>query len=103
MDSMGKLVPMVVYFGAQRYMTEENLGEGLFSEFFLSWFPFVAAFVVWTGMSQMSSRNAETKASEIVGQEAPDFTLKTKEGEITLKDFVAKKKLPTVLDFYQNF
>ncbi|CAE7424024.1 HCF164 [Symbiodinium natans] len=62
----------------------------------------VVAFMI---TSKISSRRAEQACAALVGQEAPDIQLieQASGSTTTLKEFLAKNKKPTVIDFYQNF
>ncbi|OLQ13435.1 hypothetical protein AK812_SmicGene2551 [Symbiodinium microadriaticum] len=62
----------------------------------------VAAFMV---MSKIQSAMVDKACAALVGQEAPNIDLieQASGSQTTLKEFLAKNKKPTVIDFYQNF
>jgi len=102
--AMEKMLPLGVYFVAQKYCTKEFLGDAI-PESVVAWMPMILAIVALVVMNKISSAQAEKTTGALIGQEAPNFDMKPKGGgdATTLKDFIEKTKLPTVVDFYQNF
>ncbi|CAE7899874.1 HCF164 [Symbiodinium microadriaticum] len=56
-------------------------------------------------MSKIQSAMVDKACAALVGQEAPNIDLieQASGSQTTLKEFLAKNKKPTVIDFYQNF
>lgn len=74
----------------------------------VSWLPVVCALVAFYLGNTFQQAAAKKATGALIGQKAPDFTfeIKTPTGiteKNTLSKLVESSKLPTVVDFYQNF
>eukprot|EP00933_Yihiella_yeosuensis_P033018 TRINITY_DN26717_c0_g1_i2.p1 TRINITY_DN26717_c0_g1~~TRINITY_DN26717_c0_g1_i2.p1 ORF type:complete len:102 (-),score=26.06 TRINITY_DN26717_c0_g1_i2:384-689(-) len=92
-----------VYALAKNYLTKENVGD-ILPEELLGWLPLLLGMGVMAFVSNIQQKQAAKATAALIGQDAPDFKFSTKaDGETSLKEIVTKTKLPTVVDFYQNF
>mmetsp|Transcript_103170 Transcript_103170/g.183338 ORF Transcript_103170/g.183338 Transcript_103170/m.183338 type:complete len:102 (+) Transcript_103170:87-392(+) len=101
---MERMMPLAVYFAGQKFLTKENVGD-IVPENILAYLPMILAGIAYMLVNKMASAQAAAATEGLVGQEAPDFPLKFKEvtNTTTFKEFFSKNKMPTVVDFYQNF
>mmetsp|Transcript_108234 Transcript_108234/g.334267 ORF Transcript_108234/g.334267 Transcript_108234/m.334267 type:complete len:104 (-) Transcript_108234:350-661(-) len=103
---MLQVVPLIVYFGVQKFATPEVLGDILPKELqgIIGWLPAVAAVIAYIVTAQVQQAQAGKATSALVGQEAPDVEFEfQKEGAKTLRALMKESPLPTLIDFYQNF
>lgn len=99
---MTQMMPIGVYFVAQRVLTPENLG-GVVPKEILGWLPMLAAILTYFVSNHFQSQAAAQANAKVLGQEAPDFDCELDGKKTTLLNIVKEKGLPTVIDFYQSF
>jgi len=87
----------------KQFMQSGGFGDRI-PEQLAGWLPCIAALVTLIIMKKIQQGSAGKKTAAIVGLDAPDMDLTFKDdGAKKLREFVANSKLPTVIDFYQNF
>lgn len=96
-----QLLPLLVYFLAQKVISQ--VGEDVIPKSVASFLPMVIAGIVFFVSSSYQSSQAKKKTSQLIGTVAPDFNITLKDKSTSLKELIAETKLPTVVDFYQNF
>jgi len=96
-----QLVPLIVYFLSQKVISQ--LGEDVIPKSVASFLPMVLAGLAFFASSAYSQSAAKKKTSALIGSVAPDFKITIKDKSTSLKELIAETKLPTVVDFYQNF
>mmetsp|Transcript_34593 Transcript_34593/g.78175 ORF Transcript_34593/g.78175 Transcript_34593/m.78175 type:complete len:102 (-) Transcript_34593:415-720(-) len=101
---MLQLVALAVYVGAQKLTQDPTVLGGLLPKAVIEWLPALSALLAFVILSQYQKWTSSKATAKLIGQEAPDMELEfPKEGRKMLRALVLEKKLPTVVDFYQNF
>mmetsp|Transcript_22842 Transcript_22842/g.53847 ORF Transcript_22842/g.53847 Transcript_22842/m.53847 type:complete len:204 (-) Transcript_22842:226-837(-) len=103
MDQLQQLLPIGVFFVAQK--TCPQMLDGIVPDWILPYVPLLITVAAFMVMSKITSAMADKACAALVGQEAPNIELieQASGTQTTLKEFLAKNKKPTVIDFYQNF
>lgn len=89
-----------VLSGDVRTQLEDILSPGV-----VGFLPMVAAFMTMMFLQSRQALAANKVTGALIGNAAPDFECKVKEGGQVVDSSLSKltKSMPTVVDFYQNF
>jgi len=96
-----QLLPLIVYFVSQKALP--LLGEGVVPKSIAPYLPMALAAITFFVGGAYQQSAAKKRTAALIGTEAPDFGITLKDRSTTLRELVKETKLPTVVDFYQNF
>mmetsp|Transcript_76456 Transcript_76456/g.151277 ORF Transcript_76456/g.151277 Transcript_76456/m.151277 type:complete len:102 (-) Transcript_76456:552-857(-) len=101
---MLQFLPLFVYFGSQRFLTPELIGDAL-PKPLVGWLPMLLGLLCFVVTSKLQKAQASKATAAIVGTDAPDMEIsfRGEERAVMLRALIAESKKPTIVDFYQNF
>lgn len=115
-------VALFAYFVVQRLIVFEKV-SALLPNALKGWLPALSALLAFIILSNIQLAGDDDEDADecdddddddgaqnknrfaaILGQEAPDFSMQMKgHSKMKLRDFIRESKLPTLVEFYQNF
>jgi len=96
-----QLLPVIVYFLSQKALP--LLGEDVIPKSIAPYLPMAIAAITFFVAGWYQQAAAKKRTAALIGTEAPDFGITLKDKSTTLQELIKETKLPTVVDFYQNF